>query len=141
MKMTKEQFRAEFDKTYDIYDWRERQLAQDKIVHDYNISLEVGDKASVRLWSDQNPCTIIKRTKTTVTVRYDKAEQNPNWKPEWEAGGFSAVCTNIEDQQWIISDDENGATEKFYWSDKENCFIHNGCRLTPGWYKYYDYNF
>ena len=141
MKMTKDQFRSEWDKTYDISGWQKRQEAQDNLLREYNSGLDVGDKGSVRLWSDSNPCTVIKRTKTTVTVRYDKAERNPDWKPEWVTGGFSAICTNIEDQQWIIKDDENGATERFYWSNKENCFVHNGCRLTPGWHKYYDYNF
>lgn len=141
MKMTKEQYKAEFEKTYDIDGYMERQMAQDALIREYNNGLEAGDKASVRLWSDVNPCTVIKRTKTTVTVRYDKATRNPDWKPDWVVGGFSAICTNIEDQQWIIEDDAKGSTERFFWSEKESCFIHNGCRLTPGWRKYYDYNF
>lgn len=141
MKMTKEQFRVAFDKTYDINGYVARQNAQDALVREYNSGLEVGDKAHVKLWSDVNPCTVIKRTKTTVTVRYDTATRDPNWKPEWIPGGFSAICTNIEDQQWIIEDDADGSTERFFWSEKENCFVHNGCRLTPGWLKYYDYNF
>ncbi len=141
MKMTREQFKAELEKTYDINGWLARQEAQDKLFREYNSSLEVGDHGSVKLYTDSNPCTVIKRTKTTVTVRFDKAERDPNWKPEWVAGGFSAICLNDNDQRWIIEEDENGTTERFYWSDKENCFVHNGCRLTPGWYKYYDFNF
>lgn len=141
MKLTKEQFKAMWEKTYHIDGYREREEAQYGLRREYNSGMEVGDKGSVRLWSDSEPCTVIKRTKTTVTVRFDKATRNPNWKPEWIPGGFSAICTNNEDQQWIIEDNPNGSTETFYWSDKENCFVHHGCRLTPGWYKHYDYNF
>ena len=141
MKMTRDQFKAELEKTYDINGWKARQEAQDKLFREYNSSLEVGDRGNVKLYTDVNPCTVIKRTKTTVTVRFDKAERNPNWKPEWVAGGFSAICLNDGDQSWIIEEDENGSTERFFWSNKENCFIHNGCRLTPGWRKYYDFNF
>jgi hypothetical protein len=139
--MTNNEFKAAWEKTYDIDGYKARKEAQWNLRKEYNSGMKVGDKGSVRLWSDSNPCTVIRRTKTTVTVRFDKAELNPEWKPEWVVGGFSAICTNQKDQQWIIEDDPEGSTETFRWSDKENCFIHNGCRLTPGWYKHYDYNF
>lgn len=139
--MTKEQFKIEWDKTYDMDDYSERQEAQHRLRREYNSQMNVGDRGSVRLYTDSNPCTVIRRTKTTATVRYDKAERNPDWKPEWVIGGFSAICTNDDEQEWIITEDPNGSTERFYWSDRENCFVHNGCRLTPGWYKYYDFNF
>ena len=141
MKMTQAQYKEEMEKIRDIDDWDERQAAKDALLKEYRFGMEVGDKGSVRLYTDSNPCTVIKRTKTTVTVRYDKATRNPDWKPEWIPGGFSAICLNSEDQEWIIEDDENGSTETFYWSDREICFTHHGCRLTPGWYKHYDYNF
>ena len=141
MKMTQNEFKSRWDKTFDIDSFDKRDEAQEELLREYNSGLEVGDKAHVMLYSDVEPVTVIKRTKTTVTVRYDKAKRNPNWKPEWITGGFSAICTNIEDQQWIIEDDEEGRLEKFYWSTKMNCFVHNGLRLKPCWRKYYDYNF
>ena len=141
--MTRDAFRTRLDAIHHNFslDWRERQQQEDALITEYNRSLEVGDHASVRLWTDEDPCTVIRKTKTTITVRYDKAEKDPNWKPEWITGGFSAICTNDHDQQWIITEDPEGHTETFYWSSKSNAYTHNGCRVTPGWHKYYDYNF
>ena len=141
MKLTKEQYLARMEQTYDIEGYKERGKAQRELLREYHYGMEIGDKGSVKLWSDVNPCTVIKRTKTTVTIRYDKATRSPDWKPEWIPGGFSAICTNSEEQQWTIEDDPNGTVETFYWSSRENCFVHHGSRLTPGWRKYYDYNF
>ena len=143
MKYTLEQYRAEREKIYDNFDlnYRERQEALDALRLEWYKSLEVGDRASVHLYTDDDPCTIIKKTATTLTVRYDKATRDPNWKPEWIPGGFSAICTNQESQKWIIEEDPNGTTEVFRWSKVNGGYMHNGCRLTPGWYKHYDYNF
>lgn len=121
--------------------WEERDRQRDALFAEYHRSLEVGDHASVRLYTDENPCTVIRKTKTTITVRYDKAERDPNWKPEWITGGFSAICTNDHDQRWIITEDPDGATETFHWSSREGCYIRHGCKVTPEWRKYYDYNF
>lgn len=102
--------------------------------------LEVGDHAHICHWSDISPVTVIKRTKKTITVRYDKATLDPDWKPDFVVGGFSVHCTNNDDQEWIIEEDENGRTEtfrlcKFGWRNT----AHE--RLYPEWMKKYDYNF
>lgn len=119
---------------------RERDEWEYKAKMDWWNELEVGDHAHICHWSDVSPVTVVKRTAKTITVRYDKATRNPNWKPEWEAGGFSAVCTNIDEQEWIIEEDENGKTETFRL---RNVGWRNSAdeKLYPEWAKYYDYNF
>ena len=140
---TLEQYREEREKIYRDHslNYYGRQAALESLREEWNKSMEVGDRASVHLYTDDNPCTIIKKTATSLTARYDKATRDPSWKPEWVVGGLSAICTNQEDQKWIIEEDPNGATETFRWHKNEGAYMHNGCRLTPGWYKKYDYNF
>lgn len=146
MKRTTAQFfeeyheaRWHFTGTYD--ERREQEL---KMFQDWYDEMEVGDHCHIAHWSDVSPCTIIKRTKTTITVRYDKATRKESWKPEWIPGGFSAVCLNNNDQDdaWIIEEDEAGRTDIFRWSKRYNCFK-NKCdeKLFPEWAKFYDYNF
>lgn len=102
--------------------------------------LEVGDHAHICHWSDISPVTVIARTAKTITVRYDNAELDPAWKPDFILGGFSAHCTNNNEQQWIITENPNGKVETFRlrkigWRNKNNE------KLYPGWLKRYDYNF
>jgi hypothetical protein len=117
------------DKIHDLYtEWRQ--------------SLEVGDRVHICCYSDIEPATVIKRTKSSVTVRYDDADLDPNWKPEFIPGGFSAICTNDSDQKWIIKEDLNGRTETFRWSKRYGRFKNTSNEFCePEWYKYYDYNF
>lgn len=83
----------------------------------------------VRMWSDVDPATIIAKTRTTVTVRYDKAEPDQNRKSDYE-------------QKWIITEDLNGETEVFRWSRRSKCYKNKtGSILFPEWRKYYDYSF
>lgn len=140
--MTIEEYRAARQAIYDDtrIDYYERQESLENLRTDWYFSLQVGDRASLKLYTDIEPCTIIKRTAQTITVRMDKATLAPNWKPEWITGGFSAICTNDHDQQWIIEEDPKGSTETFRWT-KDGKWVHNGCTVSPGWYKYYDYNF
>lgn len=102
--------------------------------------LEVGDHAHVCHYSDISPVTVVARTPKTITVRFDKAERDESWKPEWVAGGFSAICTNIDKQRWNITEDPNGKVEVFRmrkvgWRNRSDE------KLYPEWKKYYDYNF
>lgn len=122
--------------------YSERQAAEAKMFADWYHEMEVGDHAHVCHWSDVSPVTIVKKTATTLTVRFDKAERDPNWKPEWVVGGFSAVCLNNDDQKWIIEEDQNGKTEVFRWHKRANRYENQiGERLYPDWQKKYDYNF
>lgn len=122
--------------------YAERRVAEAKMIEDWFRELEVGDHAHVCHWSDVSPVTVIKKTAQTMTVRFDKAERDPNWKPEWEIGGFAAHCTNNDEQKWIIEEDPNGKTEVFRWHKSSNHFENTiGETLIPGWMKKYDYNF
>lgn len=134
MKYTVEEF---WNRYYDL-PYNEREAA----FEEWYQSIDVGDKVNVLLYSDREPATVIKKTAKTLTVRYDKAHRDPNWKPEWIAGGFSAICTNDNDQKWIIEDDPFGKIEVFRWHKNAGHYISaNGLKLFPGWMKYYDYNF
>lgn len=131
--------RWNFEGTYE--ECRAQEL---KMFEDFYNEMEVGDHAHIQHWSDVSPCTVIKRTKTTITVRYDKATRKESWKPEWVVGGFSAHCTNNDDQgdAWEIEEDPNGIVDTFRWHKKENAFVNkSGERLYPEWAKKYDYNF
>lgn len=103
---------------------------------------KVGDGATVRYWSDAHACTIIKVTKATVTVRRDKATLDPDFKPEWVAGGFAGRCVNQSEQTYTYEDDPNGEVMTFRWSNKYNSYGTPGnLRLTRGRHEFYDYNF
>lgn len=122
--------------------YEERRKQELKLFEEWYNEMDVGERAHVKHYTDVSPCTVIKRTKTTITVRYDKAELDPNWKPEMIVGGFSAHCVNNDDQNWIISEDENGRTDTFRWHKRTNRFENtSGEALYPGWMKKYDYNF
>ena len=129
--------RWELEGTYE-----ERREAELKMFADWYHEMNVGDQAHICHWSDRSPVTIIKKTATTLTVRYDKATRDPNWKPEFVIGGFSAYCTNNDEQVWNIEEDPNGKTEVFRWSKRMNCYKNTADeKLLPEWMKKYDYNF
>lgn len=116
----------------------------EKIFVDWLMSLEVGDHAHVCCYSDIEPCTVIKKTAMTVTVRYDKATMNGTWKPEFDIGGFCAHCVNNDDQKnaWDIEEDPDGRVETFRFRKSVGGY-RNKCdeKLYPEWAKKYDYNF
>lgn len=143
MRNAQEFFKAYHEARWNLAGtWQERMEAEQKMFADWYNEAAVGDKMHIQHWSDVSPCTVIKRTATTITVRIDKAELDPAWKPMWVEGGFSAICTNNNEQEWIITEDPNGATETFRWHKRENCFMNRaGEKLLPGWAKKYDYNF
>jgi hypothetical protein len=106
--------------------------------------MDVGDGATVCLFSDKHAATIIKRTKTTITVQYDKAIRDPNFKPEFIPGGFSAHCTNQREQSYTYEPDPEGRIEKYYWSEVRGRWQGGGdgsIVLIPGRHEFYDYNF
>ena len=55
--------------------------------------IRVGDGVTLNLYSDSQAHTVIARTGRTLTIQRDKAIRDPNFKPEWVPGGFSAICT------------------------------------------------
>ena len=102
---------------------------------------KIGDGVTVKYYTDRESYTIIGRTKKTLTLQRDKAERK-NWKPNWIPGGFSAICTNCEEQEWEITPDPEGRIIKAYWKPSKDAFYVEGCLLVlPGRKEYYDYNF
>lgn len=105
-------------------------------------SIKVGDGVTVNLWSDRYAATVIKVTKSSVTVRRDKATLNPDFKPEWIPGGFAAHCTNQDEQTYTYEPDENGTEYTFRWSRKYQRYGQPGnLTLSKGRHEFYDYNF
>ncbi len=103
---------------------------------------KVGDGATVNLWSDRHAGTIIKVTKASITIQRDKATLDPNFKPEWVAGGFAGHCTNQDEQKWSYERNEKGETYTIRWSRKYNKFGTPGnLTASKGRHEFYDYNF
>ena len=108
------------------------------------INIKVGDGVTVHLWSDAHAATVIKKTRCTITVQYDKATLSPDFKPEFVTGGFCAHCTNQNEQTYTYEKDENGRIETYRWSDKRIRYQGGGdgsIYLTKGRHEFYDYNF
>lgn len=105
-------------------------------------TVKVGDGVTINLWSDRHAATVIKVTAKTVTVRRDKATLNPDFKPEFIAGGFAAHCTNQSEQSYTYEPDEKGEVTTFHWSDKFQRYGQPGnLTLSKGRHEFYDYNF
>ena len=100
---------------------------------------EAGDGATVSLWSDAHAYTIIKRTPNTLTMR--RCNAISKFTPKWGIGGFSAICTNCEEQKWDYEEDENGEIVVAHWSNKLKRFRYDGMFVHAGRHEYYDYNF
>jgi hypothetical protein len=95
--------------------------------------------------TDRDPCEIIKWVSDcTIEIRHMKVERDPAYKPEFVAGGFSAVCLNQEDQKWIIEPNPENPIFRIRWSRRKKCWqdAHgNHFALAREPRKYYDYNF
>lgn len=109
-----------------------------------NQELQVGDGVTLHLWSDAQAYTIIARTEKTLTIQRDKATYAPGYKPEYIPGGFSAICVNDADQEWVYERDPKGEIVKCHWSEKLKRWQagHDGSlRIGRGRHENYDHNF
>lgn len=95
-------------------------------------------------YSDVNPWEVTRRVSDkTIEVREMDAERDPQWQPEFVPGGFSAVCTNIRDQRWLIVSNPANPTRRLrlhkdgQWRDAHG----NRYSLNSVPVKFYDYNF
>lgn len=135
--------RKEFHRVGAQFAGEEDELTARTIRQEY-LDIEVGDGATICLWSDREACTVIRRTAKTLYVQRDKATLDPSFKPEYIPGGFSAHCTNDGEQKWIIERDPNGAVTRFNWSEKKGRWqsgSDGSIRLKLGRHEHYDYNF
>lgn len=108
------------------------------------VTVKVGDGVTVHLYSDAHAYTVVKVTKCTITVQRDKAILDPDFKPDFVPGGFSAHCTNQDEQSYTYEPDPNGAIETYRWSNKRNRYQGGGdgsIIVTKGRHEFYDYNF
>jgi hypothetical protein len=95
-------------------------------------------------WSDITPFEIVKTSPSgkQLTLRAMNYKLNPDWKPEFHAGGFAANCSNLNEQKWIIESNEQGLILKankradgYYWS------AYGKHRIEAAPRRFYDYNF
>jgi len=102
---------------------------------------KVGDGATICMYSDRHACTIIKKTKCTITLQRDKATRLTD--PIIIPGGFAGHCINNNDIEYDYEVDLNGGTDIAYWSEKNNWYAiwHGTTPVVPGRHEHYDYNF
>lgn len=141
----------DFDECWSKF-WKEtlRPMHEEKAELEFQINreknreIEVGDGVTYRLYSDSYACTVIKRTAKTLTIQRDKATLDPGFKPEFILGGFSAHCTNSEEQSYTYERNPNGEVFVCHWSEKKGrfqCGEDGSVRITRGRHEYYDYNY
>ena len=134
-------------KTFDEYlAENEKTMRYHDIVETYNgvyfkENAEIGDGATVSLYTDRHAYDIIKRTPCTLTLRRCKATLVPEFKPEFIVGGFCAHCTNQEEQRYTYEENPNGEVITAHWSKKNNRFYYLGMVVHPNRREYYDYNY
>lgn len=106
-------------------------------------NLKVGDGVTLHGYSDREAYTVISRTKSKVVAQMDKATRDPNFKPEFISGGFSAHCTNQEEQTYTYERDAEGRIIEITFSKKYGRMQLKGTNspVTLGRKKFYDYNF
>lgn len=115
-----------------------------QMLTEQNREIEVGEGVTLRLWSDAHACTVIAKTKTTITIQQDTATLDPNFKPEWVAGGFAGHCTNQDEQSYTYERNPNGRIYKCRWSEKNGQYqtgSDGSIKITRGRREFYDYNF
>lgn len=117
---------------------------KDQLKTELNREIEVGDGVTLHLYSDAHACTVIAKTKTTITIQQDKATIDPNFKPEWVEGGFAGHCTNQDEQTYTYERNPNGHIYKCRWSEKYGRYQtgeDGSMKITRGRREFYDYNF
>jgi hypothetical protein len=94
-------------------------------------------------WTDVNPYEVIKAVSDrTLEIREMDADKDESVSLEFVAGGFSAICTNPNDQKWHIKPNESNPVIRIRlgkngWKDKHG----RKFGLSDHPRKYYDYNF
>ena len=122
---------------------RQREL-EDEYRRELNREIEVGDGVTMYLWSDAHACTVIAKTAKTITIQRDKAIRDPIFTPEWVPGGFSAICTNSDEQSWTYERNPDGEIIRCRWSEKNGRYqtgSDGSIKIGIGRHEHYDYNF
>lgn len=79
-----------------------RQMSEDireterLLLVEINRELDVGDGATICLYSDRHACTVIAKTAKTITLRRDKAMLDPNFKlGRYTTGGDQSIGVSV----------------------------------------------
>lgn len=102
--------------------WIAERTAEINASADAISALNVGDGASVSLWTDVEAYTIVKKTATTITLRADTATLINGAELVFHAGGFAAHCDNQHVQRYSYEANPNGREIKISlrrWTDEE----------------------
>ena len=97
-----------------------------------------------RGWTDVEPYEVVRVVSDkTVEIRAMKATQDESWKPNFVPGGFSAVCTNQNEQKWIIESDETAEIIRVRKHKNGKWKAAHGGEFRPSDAprKFYDFNF
>jgi len=94
-------------------------------------------------YSDINPYEVVRVVSDkTIEVREMDAQRDESVKLDWVVGGFSGVCLNQRDQNWLITSNAQNPVVRIRlgkqgWKDR------HGRRfdLSDKPVKFYDYNF
>lgn len=131
--------------TFDKINSLDRQIEQaQKELNQLRLkNIEIGEGITINLYSDSHAYTVIKRTKSTITIQRDKATLKPEFKPEFIEGGFSCICTNQNEQDYNYKKDKDGHIITLRWSNKYNTWStgNHGRSVSLGRHEFYDYNF
>ncbi len=95
-------------------------------------------------YSDVNPYEVVRQiSDKTIEIRAMNAERDPEYKPEFVVGGFSAMCLNQQEQKWIISSKPDARVIRIRLRKDGRWYDAHGDRYTLGVrpIKFYDYNF
>ena len=77
------------------------------------LTFEVGDRVHFSIGTDILPGTVVKVSRSHITVREDKSEADPSFIPEFIPGGFAGHVVNNHNQKRIIEEDLDGVLLSF----------------------------
>jgi len=111
--------------------------------YDYGIEKIEYGFANNHGWSDVHPFEIVRVVSPkTIEVRQMDAERDPDFEPEFVAGGFAGHCTNQHKQTWLYRSNPDNPVVRARL--RKDGFYHsaNGPHsLSTEPRKFYDYNF
>jgi len=97
-----------------------------------------------RGWTDVSPGELIRVISSkTVEIREMDAVLDPEWKPEFVPGGFSAICTNQNEQKWVITSNPSNPVIRIRKHKNGKWKAAHGEEFRPSDAprKFYDFNF
>lgn len=139
-------------KRYEIMKTESHQIPHGMFDIDYRSAIfKVGDGVSMHGYTDSEAGTVVEVSKSgkKVKVRQNKAIISPDFKPAFDIGGFSAHCSNQQEQHYTYEEDNEGSVSEYSlrkWRGIKVWTRVNGTpdgrsSLSHGRRKFYDYNF